>query len=787
MSTVAPDRTTVEIPAARPPAVPLAGPGGRRRRRRRHRGRRHLGPGPAARPGGGAALRLEPRPARTARASSSTPPAGPSTPSAPTGSSSSTVEAELTVTSYPADSYDSYVTDREHIVDPPAPGQPIQVLGRGAQMWAYTDDDHTAIREVEDGRWIELAPAGRGRGGVPRRCSGSCASPRRTSSRPPCRRGTSPSPSALLRRPRSSTDIEAVSGAGFPAGDAPSFADGDSQDRYQFGAEVAGAYACAWLEAFENAVTHDQSAARRRGRAVLGTSEGLADPRRDGRGRRLPRGGLGPLRPGRRPAGARGLPRRSRLLSVVLVRPADRPADQQTAAADEDQRGTGPLVSRASARRLAIALSTWRQRCQATNDRGRRPRPGRSASGAPASSGCRRPGVERDAAGHQGDGGAHPRQERPLVGQAVPRVDVHGLIVAYDPPDTVPGMTDSVGRPGMVDWDLAVRIGSRIAGDGPTVTRDEATAAVAELRAGADRSTGLVREFTGLAAAESTAPVLVVDRAGWVQANADAFATILGPVVDKLNDEEAAERSHAGDRLEDHRRRGRRAARLPGQQGAGPVRPVPRPRRAAAAGGAQHRARRARARRRPDRLPAVGLPARGDPPRAVHRGAVDARPPVRRDPASSPTPMEPSGLLDEGGLSRIIEALKGAKARPGRRSLLDVVSTPEQKELIDRMTGVMSLLEGHADVVMDGVGPTVIPTVGKIRGEVQRAPQGRRRARQGAAPAARPRRQDGAVPRRRDLRPARRRRGRHGAVQRRVGAPRAPARPRPRSRTRRPG
>ena len=88
----------------------------------------------------------------------------------------------------------------------------------------------------------------------------------------------------------------------------------------------------------------------------------------------------------------------------------------------------------------------------------------------------------------------------------------------------------------MVDWDLAVRIGSRLAGDGPTVGREEAAAVVAELRAGADRSTGLVREFTGLAAAERTAPVLVVDRAGWVQANADAFATLLGPVVDKLSD-----------------------------------------------------------------------------------------------------------------------------------------------------------------------------------------------------------------------------------------------------------
>jgi coenzyme F420 biosynthesis associated uncharacterized protein len=34
---------------------------------------------------------------------------------------------------------------------------------------------------------------------------------------------------------------------------------------------------------------------------------------------------------------------------------------------------------------------------------------------------------------------------------------------------------------------------------------------------------------------------------------------------------------------------------------------------------------------------------------------------------------------------------------------------------MDRLTGVMSLLEGHADVVMDGVGPQVIPSVDEIR------------------------------------------------------------------------
>ena len=73
----------------------------------------------------------------------------------------------------------------------------------------------------------------------------------------------------------------------------------------------------------------------------------------------------------------------------------------------------------------------------------------------------------------------------------------------------------------MVDWETAVTLGSRIAGDGPEVDAGTAEAVVAELRAGAERSTGPVRAFTGLHAG-AAAPVLVVDRTGWVQANVEA-------------------------------------------------------------------------------------------------------------------------------------------------------------------------------------------------------------------------------------------------------------------------
>jgi coenzyme F420 biosynthesis associated uncharacterized protein len=70
--------------------------------------------------------------------------------------------------------------------------------------------------------------------------------------------------------------------------------------------------------------------------------------------------------------------------------------------------------------------------------------------------------------------------------------------------------------------------------------------------------------------------------------------------------------------------------------------------------------------------------------------------------------MDLAGILGDG-LSRAIEAVKG------NGNLLEAVSSPEQREIMDRVTGVMSLLEGHADVVMDGVGPEVIPSVAEIR------------------------------------------------------------------------
>ncbi|MFL6154806.1 MAG: zinc-dependent metalloprotease [Marmoricola sp.] len=275
-------------------------------------------------------------------------------------------------------------------------------------------------------------------------------------------------------------------------------------------------------------------------------------------------------------------------------------------------------------------------------------------------------------------------------------------------------MTDGARAP-MIDWDLAVRVGSRLAGDGPVVSRAEASAVVSELRTGAEKSSPLVREFTGLVAEERTAPVLVVDRAGWIQANADGFATVISPIVEKLQEKKGAPSAMAeaiGSRIT-----GAELGLMLGFLGnkvLGQFDPF------YAAPGAAGRLLLVA-----PNIVSVEQELDVDEHdfrlwvclhEETHRVQFTAVPWMRdhlhdlMGQIVNAVETDPAALLSEGA-SRIGAILSGKTDG----SLMDLFSTPAQKLVIDQVTGVMSLLEGHADVVMDGVGPEVIPSVDQIR------------------------------------------------------------------------
>ena len=86
----------------------------------------------------------------------------------------------------------------------------------------------------------------------------------------------------------------------------------------------------------------------------------------------------------------------------------------------------------------------------------------------------------------------------------------------------------------MVDWTVALNTATKLVKPGPEISRDGAAAVVAELRSFAARAEAYVREVTGMQADSGTAPVLVVDRPRWIQANLDGFRQILGPLNAKM-------------------------------------------------------------------------------------------------------------------------------------------------------------------------------------------------------------------------------------------------------------
>ncbi len=91
----------------------------------------------------------------------------------------------------------------------------------------------------------------------------------------------------------------------------------------------------------------------------------------------------------------------------------------------------------------------------------------------------------------------------------------------------------------MVDWDLAVSTGTRLVRPGPQVTHEEARQAVSDLREYARQAHGHVAGFTGMDAPTDDTPgasVVVIDRPGWIKANAAGFRTVLEPLVEKLQE-----------------------------------------------------------------------------------------------------------------------------------------------------------------------------------------------------------------------------------------------------------
>jgi coenzyme F420 biosynthesis associated uncharacterized protein len=276
----------------------------------------------------------------------------------------------------------------------------------------------------------------------------------------------------------------------------------------------------------------------------------------------------------------------------------------------------------------------------------------------------------------------------------------------------------------MVDWQLATGVARKLLRPGPAATRAEADQVVSELRQFALDSERHVRDFTGLRATAATAPVVIVDRPGWVQANADGFRIVLQPLADKIREKQHRSgglSSVVGSRVTAFEAGALLAflsSRVLGQfdpfypSVPDPLRPGLTGRLLLVAPNVMHVESELGVVPRDFRL-WVCLHEE------THRVQFTAVPWLRDHLRSEIALFLDNTELDASAyaamfreaVQRLGRSIKGE----GELSLVDLMQSPEQRAVLNRLTAVMSLLEGHADFVMDGVGPAVIPTVDTIR------------------------------------------------------------------------
>ncbi|WP_369144931.1 zinc-dependent metalloprotease [Streptomyces sp. R44] len=294
------------------------------------------------------------------------------------------------------------------------------------------------------------------------------------------------------------------------------------------------------------------------------------------------------------------------------------------------------------------------------------------------------------------------------------------------------------GTSGMVDWNLAVATATRLVRPGPEVSRDEAREVVAELRRHAKASEEHVRAYTRMipeGAEPHDTPVLVVDRVGWIKANVAGFRELLTPLLGKMQERRSGNAGSAllgavGGKVtgvELGMLLSFLASRILGQYET--FAPATRDLPAGANGGGRlllvapnvvHVERELDVSPHDFRL-WVCLHEE------THRTQFTAVPWLRDHLQGEIQSFLAATDVDPGTVvERLREAAQtlaggrpeGEEGEPSP-SLVELVQTPEQREILGRLTAVMSLLEGHADYVMDGVGPQVVPSVAEIREKFQ--------------------------------------------------------------------
>jgi coenzyme F420 biosynthesis associated uncharacterized protein len=266
----------------------------------------------------------------------------------------------------------------------------------------------------------------------------------------------------------------------------------------------------------------------------------------------------------------------------------------------------------------------------------------------------------------------------------------------------------------LIDWDVAARAAKRFSPAPPSVSRAEADAAVGELYRAASTAAQHVAELTHLTEPPVSAVTRVIDRPAWIDTNSAGMRTILTPLVEKLAADNPVGRigQSVGSRMTGVQV-GLVLGFLSGKV-LGQFEFFERP------GGQLLLVA--------PNLVAVERQLKVVPGdfrlwvclhEVTHRVQFTAVPWLRQHMVDEVEALTAAVETDPAAIKQRLSGAVGELVKVIRRQgdgsgLLTVVATPEQREILDRVTAFMSLVEGHAEYVMNAVSPSVIPTQADI-------------------------------------------------------------------------
>ncbi|WP_253856924.1 zinc-dependent metalloprotease [Prauserella alba] len=265
----------------------------------------------------------------------------------------------------------------------------------------------------------------------------------------------------------------------------------------------------------------------------------------------------------------------------------------------------------------------------------------------------------------------------------------------------------------LVDWSVAASTGALLARGGPSVSREEADRAVADLRDLTVDAERYVRDLTGLGQGLPVPPGTVVDRPGWVRSAAAGLGELTSRAVPPERASKLSSLVAGGAGVQTGVVLAFLGSRVLGQYDpfGGPDTDGELVLVAPNVVTAQQ---------------AMKVPGRDFRlwvclHECTHRlqfTAVD----WLRDYFAGEVGKLVSGFAgsDEtvaATLQRLPENLRSLRESDSRDvlGLAELVQSPGQREVFDRLIALSTLLEGHADYVMDAVGPDVVPSVATIR------------------------------------------------------------------------